>query len=60
MARERNTENLKTEKEGVLILKKHISNFEDKTKKELLQIKGFGEKKIKQIGTAVITIISIS
>ena len=27
MARERNLNNLKTEKEGILILKKHISNF---------------------------------
>ena len=31
-----------------------------KTKEELLQIKGFGEKKIEEIGAAVITIISIS
>lgn len=38
MARERNITNLKTEKEGILILKKHISNFLTPTSEERKRI----------------------
>ena len=38
MARERNRKNLKTEKEGILILKKHISNFLIPTSEERKRI----------------------
>ena len=38
MARERNITNLKTEKEGILILKKHISNFLIPTSEERKRI----------------------